>query len=82
MTELPHPDDTDEWDENDVAQLLGSIYPDDIQRVSRTGLNFHFTFEQNRRTWRYETTMTAGNAWLHVRKDGEWADVWQNDTRY
>lgn len=71
-----------EWEDIDVADLIGDIRHHHNIHAGQTGRQVWITFEEAGEKWRYEWNVAGRNQWLHVRRDGEWVEVWSHTRGY
>ena len=67
----------DEWEDDDVAELLSCIRRRHKVTAERSADHVYITFNEGGETFRYEWVVGGSNQWLHVRRDGEWEQVWE-----
>lgn len=75
-------EDAPEWDRQLVKELVldhAGNHDTTTERVdTEVVLRFEMETANGPKEFRYAVAVASGNEWFHVRRNGNWAEVWRN----
>jgi hypothetical protein len=71
-------DETAEWDVETVSKLVLEHCDTAGATTQRRDGELVVTFSAQGYDFRYAVEVTTGNEWFHIKRNGDWDQVWRN----